>query len=289
MIIKPTNFTKFLLLAIISFSFCYTIKGQCIIDAGTDRNVCLDEILDGPKLFGESIEGDIVQFAWHSEYFHPSLNQTYYASSMLNDTTVLEPTIEQHYERTVTYYLTGTTSANEICTDSVTLNFSDWQFLLTDKATGKLPNDTVQLWIAAYSNWPHVQYEWSPNFMISDTTVERPFVWNDVTTFYNLIITDSIGCSVIDDVFEVYVNTNSTKEEEKLNLNIYPNPFTDKVRIDFDQPIQYVELLDLNGRSILKTKDIELELSDLSRGNYILNINYGSNKTVSKLLNKIDR
>ena len=41
--------------------------------------------------------------------------------------------------------------------------------------------------------------------MISDTTIRNPKVWNDTTVFYNLEITDSIGCSVTDDMFEVYV------------------------------------------------------------------------------------
>lgn len=102
---------------------------------------------------------------------------------MLSDTTILEPMITNHFEKTVKYYLTGITALGETCQDSVTLNFSDWSIVLIDKIIGKLSSDTVQLWSATVSNWPHIQYERSPNYMISDTTTASPLVWNDTTFF----------------------------------------------------------------------------------------------------------
>ena len=203
---------------------------------------------------------------------------------MLNDTTLIQPTVEQHFDKTVKYFLTGITSSNETCMDSAVLNFSDWTFILLDKMTGKLPEDTIQLWIGAESNWPHVKYEWSPNFMISDTTVERPFVWNDTTTFYNLVITDSIGCSVTDDVFEVYIVSNSLEEEKELDLKIYPNPVQDNLTIQSNLDVKHIRLLDLNGRMLINSKQQDIDVSGLESGNYVVQVESSDRKVITKLI-----
>lgn len=145
---------------------------QCVIDAGENRNLCLEEINDSPQLFGTILSGDVIQVKWEATYFFPGLNKTYYASNMLSDTISLQPIINEHYEKTVTYYLTGITSNGQTCVDSVTINFSDWLFVTIDKAIGKKPQDSITLWIAAQSSWGHLSYAWSPNFMISDTTID---------------------------------------------------------------------------------------------------------------------
>ncbi|MEM9548792.1 MAG: T9SS type A sorting domain-containing protein [Bacteroidota bacterium] len=275
---------KLTLTTLTVFTIILGIQGQCIIDAGINRNVCLQEIYDGPLLQGEAIEGDFVQFAWHSEYYLSFTDDYFYASSMLNDTTLLQPIIEQHYEETVKYYLTGTTSTNETCTDSVELNFSDWIFLTQDKITGKMPEDTIQLWISAISFWPHVQYEWSPNYMISDTTVEQPLVWNDTTTFYDVVITDSLGCSVTDQTFKVYVTISSVLEKDEVDLNIYPNPVQDRLSVLTDLEISRIKIYDLNGRLIIYSEQKEIDVSKLESGNYIVQVESSNRKSISRIV-----
>jgi len=268
---------KYSIIYLIStFALLTNINSQCIIEAGMNRNLCPEEIQNSPTLQGEIISGDVVEIKWESQYYQSQLDKYYYASIMLNDTSVLNPIIELHFEKTVMYFLTGITSNNETCTDSVELNFSDWTFLTIDKVTGKMPSDTIQLWIAAESNWQHIRYEWSPNYMISDTTVEKPFVWNDTTVFYNLIITDSLGCSVTDDVFQVYSNSSSTNEEKEININIFPNPTTNHLTIESPDPINYVEILDSNGNLCSRETSTELDLSTYKYGTYILKINFSN-------------
>lgn len=252
-----------------------------------DRNVCQGESLDGALLLGAVVSGDVTDLSWESTYYQAILDLTYHASEMLSDTSILQPTIEQHFEKTVTYYLTGTTSTNETCTDSVKLNFNSWIFLAVDKATGKSPSDTVELWIAAVSNWPHIKYEWSPNYMISDTTIERPSVWNDTTVFYNLTITDSLDCTFIDDVFEVYVNASSTIEKEEILLNLYPNPTSTTFTITTNRNFDTYELFELSGKMIQKTNSKTIDLTNEINGVYILkakdkNANFISKKIVKK-------
>ncbi|MEO7043986.1 MAG: T9SS type A sorting domain-containing protein [Ferruginibacter sp.] len=68
----------------------------------------------------------------------------------------------------------------------------------------------------------------------------------------------------------------------KVNLNIYPNPAINKVRLEFTTPTQGqydVEVLDTRGVNVLKTtlqfqqsQTIELDLSHLSRGIYFVKL-----------------
>lgn len=272
-----------LLLNLISTSITFS---QCVIDAGENRNLCLEEINDSPQLFGTILSGDVIQVIWASTYFFPGLNKTYYASSMLSDTTTLQPIINEHYEKTVTYYLTGITSNGQTCVDSVTINFSDWLFVTIDKTIGKKPQDSITLWIAAQSSWGHLSYAWSPNFMISDTTIENPIVWNDTTTFYHLTITDSLNCSVEDDIFEVYTTTSSSQDIRNEDLNIYPNPTIDILSFESKYPILEIEIFHLNGQKVMTSKLNTVIISGLNQGIYTAKILFDNQQSVTKLIVK---
>lgn len=264
---------------VIWISLITALGAQCVVDAGENRNLCPEETMNSPKLNGEILSGEVVDVYWESVYYQSGLDKYYYASIMLNDTSVLEPIIEQHFEKTVTYYLTGITANNEICRDSVTLNFSDWMFATVNKMTGKAASDTVQLWIAIGSNWEHTKYEWSPNYMISDTTVSSPLVWNDTTVFYNLKITDELNCTVTDDIFEVYVTTNSVKILNEDEFKVFPNPANSIVHIESEKKIEKVELYSVSGVLMKVIKDEQMDVSNLGIGNYVIKV-YFSDKTL---------
>jgi Secretion system C-terminal sorting domain len=257
-------------------------SSQCVIDAGENRNLCLEEINDNPQLFGTVLSGDVIQVKWASTYYFPALSKTYFASNMLSDTTTLQPIINEHYEKTVTYYLTGITSDGQTCVDSVTINFSDWLFVTIDKVIGKKPQDSIRLWIAAQSSWGHLSYAWSPNFMISDTTIENPIVWNDTTTFYHLTITDSLNCSVEDDIFEVYTTTTSSQDIRYDDIKIYPNPTDDIIFIKCEIPIRSVDIFDIKGQKVMSSKHDNIDISVLSRGVYVLKIVLDNQGMVTK-------
>jgi len=261
-------------------------SSQCVIDAGENRNLCPEEINSSPPLFGTVISGDVMSVKWESTYFFPELNKTYYASKMLSDTTVLQPIINEHYEKSVQYYLTGIASNGQTCMDSVTIHFSDWVFLTIDKAIGKKPEDSITLWIAAQSNWGHVSYVWSPNFMISDTTIANPIVWNDTTTFYHLTITDSLNCSVEDDIFEVYTTTASGKDIQNQDIKIYPNPTDDILFIECESPMWSVEIFDLKGQKVLTSNHNDIDISGLSQGAYVAKIKLDNLQYVTKVIVK---
>ena len=278
---------KILYFALLLILFTSSISfSQCVIDAGENRNLCLEKINDSPQLFGTILSGDVIQVKWASSYYFPALNKTYFASDMLSDTTSLQPIINEHYEKTVTYYLTGILSNGQTCVDSVTINFSDWLFVTIDKAIGKKPQDSITLWIAAQSSWGHLSYAWSPNFMISDTTIENPIVWNDTTTFYHLTITDSLNCSVEDDIFEVYTTTASSQDIPIEDIKIYPNPTGNILNFESKYPILEIEIFHLNGQKVKTSKLNIVDTSELKQGIYRAKILLDNQQTVTKLIVK---
>ncbi|MEM1119620.1 MAG: T9SS type A sorting domain-containing protein [Bacteroidota bacterium] len=182
-----------------------TDQTPCEVEAGPDQDVCLHKADSLPRLNGLLLTDNVVSWRWSTKDLSiGSVKVT--ASTILEDTTLLSPKILGSPHRTTTYYLEGLTAEGAVCRDSTTVKESRWSFLAIDKRTVKTPEDTIQLWISAQSNWPHIKYEWSPNFAISDTTVEKPLVWNDTSTFYDLTITNSLGCSAKDGTFSVFVN-----------------------------------------------------------------------------------
>jgi|GEM_PF-1983901 len=258
---------------------------QCFVDAGPDRNVCLEEIINNPVLEGEIVGGDVSGLAWESQYYQSYDQLNYFASLMLNDTTILNPTVIQHFEKSVKYYLTGITSDNQSCTDSVVLNFSDWVVLTVDKREEKQADDTIQLYTSAQSVWEHIQYEWSPNIMISDTTVENPLVWNDTTIFYNLVITDELNCTLTDDIFEVYVSTTSIDKVENADYKVFPNPTSSLVKVESFKEINKLELYDLSGRVINRVDGNQLDVANLSAGQYIVKVIFVDDSVGTKMIN----
>lgn len=266
------------------------VQGQCVIDAGPNRNICPEEARNNPQLFGKVISGDVVQVKWETEYYIPVLDQSYYASSFLTDTTILAPTIKSPSDKTGKFYLTGITSTGETCRDSVEINFSNWMVILLQKLTGKQPKDTVRLWPAASSVWGPMQYAWSPNYMISDTTVRNPLVWNDTTVFYDLLITDALGCTVDDGYFSVFVQATSTNEWSESDLKIYPNPVNNQLNIESSKAIDRIQVFDAAGGLLgAHSQTNGINFSPYPTGNLILKVIYQDEAIEVRRVVKVDQ
>jgi hypothetical protein len=123
--------------------------------------------------------------------------------------------------------------------------------------------------------------------MISDTTVEEPFVWNDTTTFYDVVITDSIGCSISDGVFQVNTLTASLDKIFQPNINVYPNPTSQNLNVDSDQEIKSLKVYSLNGQIMKEQKGDEIDFSLFKNGLYLLRIEFGDMNFATRLIEKI--
>ncbi|WP_299118633.1 T9SS type A sorting domain-containing protein [uncultured Winogradskyella sp.] len=81
----------------------------------------------------------------------------------------------------------------------------------------------------------------------------------------------------------------STEEEQLTQVNIYPNPFTDKVIIKTNKTIQSVLLFDILGKQVYKSSsisDFEDFSSSLKAGVYLLEVSTSNGESVTKKLIK---
>lgn len=226
------------------------INIPCRVEAGDDIIVCntLDS-LPVNFLNGALLTSNVNQFAWSSESTTLG-NFEYHGSDMLTDTTILDPQLTEHFDRTEIYYLTGVTSTGVTCVDSVEVQFSDWSYLTIVPESGKAAEDTTTIYSIAGSNWP-MMYTWSPNYNISDTTEVQPKVWNDTTQYYSLLVTDSLGCSV-ETGWLVNVQPSDILDLNHADaLNVYPNPNQGSFSVSTSEnAINRIELFDPTGKKI---------------------------------------
>lgn len=118
-----------------------------------------------------------------------------------------------------------------------------------------------------------VEYEWS---------IPKTFILNDYITptanmqvVFKVIDTSNIVVEAGFDLFEIrdtasVVSVNSNLEEERLSSNVYPNPFTHTVRVDYNLPLDSanehnsIQVYNLLGQEVekleLKNKQGHLEI-----------------------------
>ncbi|MDO5314555.1 MAG: T9SS type A sorting domain-containing protein [bacterium] len=82
--------------------------------------------------------------------------------------------------------------------------------------------------------------------------------------------------------FDDYVIENASR------CQIYPNPFTDVLRITTDNIAHNISVYDLYGRLLKKqevsSSQFELDLSEFSAGTYLLQVDYGDSRSVHRIM-----
>lgn len=117
-----------------------------------------------------------------------------------------------------------------------------------------------------------------------DTTVANNYadivnlIWNEL-----LLFNDSLGNS------RVFCTTPLATQQEidqEIQVRAYPNPTTGLLQIRIDQPIDQLELLDLNGRQVpvIRSGPSSLDLSGLAAGMYFLRIRSRDQQLVSRII-----
>lgn len=86
-----------------------------------------------------------------------------------------------------------------------------------------------------------------------------------------------------------YCNTSVAEEKPPLNSSVYPNPFSGKLHIDAGgEMIKAVRIINMTGRDMYTWKgdsdyDLELDLSDLPNGLYVIILNDSSTHKIIKI------
>ena len=107
-------------------------------------------------------------------------------------------------------------------------------------------------------------------------------------TYYAVII-GSNGCASLPTAVDVTI-TLGVNDFDLAQLKYYPNPTSDLLTISYSESIFKVEVFDLNGRMIMNNDfndaTVELNLSHLSSGTYMLNIKTKDSSQFVKIVKK---
>jgi hypothetical protein len=264
--------SQFLLILFSAILLQDSTLAQCEVDAGEDIVACILNANqeDTIRLDGQLISGDIVSFSWSAKTSSDGRDVT---TQLLGDADRLDPFTEIFIGEYVTVSLTGTTSDNQTCVDSMSLIFSTWDYTFANTSRVKGPEDTIQIFGAAFSNAQLNTYQWSPNYNISDITLRSPQVWNDTTVVYFSNIMDTLGCVETNDSFTSIVSTTSVDEVSKVyDFSIYPNPTSAVINIKSDERISSLKLRTIDGSLISKSKGSKIDVSQIHAGNYLIQI-----------------
>jgi hypothetical protein len=132
-------------------------------------------------------------------------------------------------------------------------------------------------------------YQWFYNGMLLQGAITY-YLISPPNGVYAVQVTNSYGCTVTSDMITVNVGVEEIAMEDQ--LNIYPNPVTDVLNVQWNTTTETATLSirDLSGRLVLAERvangNAVLDLSTLSSGNYILELQTGQStlrKQVVKL------
>jgi hypothetical protein len=90
---------------------------------------------------------------------------------------------------------------------------------------------------------------------------------------------------LIDDISVTAGNTASISEVENANVVLFPNPVTSVLNIEA-QGIQEVNVIDLNGRTVMTEKTNRIDMSNLANGVYFVRVITAEGVSTQKIAKK---
>ena len=106
---------------------------------------------------------------------------------------------------------------------------------------------------------------------------------------YTFLVTDANGCSASTSVFVDFPDATFDLDEESTLVNLYPNPVSDELRMEFSSRPLAVSMLDYSGRIVQDDIDhrgsiASLDLSELPAGIYLLRVDYESVSVMKRFM-----
>jgi len=252
--------------------FIINATAQCIVDAGSDIHMCLDQNgLDtlNPILTNATYP---INIKWEYKYQIPNSTWVETSSSLLNDTTSLNAYFIQRpfSHSNNTFYLSIIDSFGFLCADSLTISYSLFDFV-PDNYIELIKGDTGLIYAILSSNYPPYVYNWSPNYNISDTSASQPLIWPSISTSYQAIVTDSMNCKIVLPQWQVALITNIVDLTYN-KLNIFPNPTKNVINItyDFKTTNLNITILNMQGQIVFieSLTNNQINLDRLNTGLY---------------------
>jgi len=207
-------------------------------NAGPDTAICVGlwgvdttEIGRNPTAFGGS---EPYTYTWSTEYLVGTT--VFGASYFLDDSTSANPRIVNSGPENLKFFLKVVDNNGTQVIDSISVNFSNFVYLLTDLSANINQGDTVTLLPSIVSNTVPLSYEWTPEYNISDPSIGNPKAWPDTSVNYQVIVTDSIGCISEPAFFKVHVSPVEALSilQDDIKSAVFPNPIDNNSIVIFD-------------------------------------------------------
>jgi len=196
----------FLFFALFVF-FSPVCWGQLQVKIGNDTTFCAGNIEEGIQLASHlTIANGVApyQYCWSIskpyEYFP---ERFFYASSMLNDTTLANPVFLTQYindpQSWTTFILHVEDNIGNIAKDSINIRFSEFMASIPEPSVFFInKGDSIFFDISDVDYGgilPYASYEWIPKEGVSDPHSPKTWLKPDTKTHYICIATDSVGCN----------------------------------------------------------------------------------------------
>jgi hypothetical protein len=219
---------------------------------------------------------------WESDTIHIGSTVTLTASDFLNDISLLQPTIVQHFEGlvdSIVFQVTISDDVGNICSDSVLVRFSSFVELTAECLTEIFIGDTTTLYSNLIGGIPPLTYTWYPSYNMSDSTSHTPMVWPTQDTLYYVNVWDAIGCgqdsTTVCRVDVLPVGIGEVNDVDA--FNVFPNPCQSQLNIVSGQTVSRIDVFDVEGQSVLTYSDLEvssvqLNVSNLNDGIYVARV-----------------
>ena len=273
-------------------------SAQLTVDAGNDTTFCgLNFQLGGSP----TASGGTPPYAYVWETSYSDAFGSFTASTFLNDTTIANPSLifPEANDKLLTFKLTVTDALNNIIVDSSKANVGFYPFVThLSHGVGHInAGDSIMLEPGGlnWGSYPFT-YEWSPNYNLSDSTIENPWAKPNTTTEYYCTLTSITGCRSPLQYSQVYVNPLAV-EEASLNksIKLYPNPSSNQLVIEglgHQEENIIIDIKSVTGKLALTQKVINFEkttvnTSEIPSGVYIVTIREGKNVVKSQKWVKI--
>jgi len=271
--------------------------------------------LDQFKVTDSGVAAPVADFSASDQVGCGQFSTNFFDSSSNNPTSWLwsfpggSPSTSTAQNPTVTYSSPGNYSVTLISSNSGGSNTQTYSNFIS---VNNLPSVSISNLPSSTSNATPIFLSGSPaggTFsgagMVGNTF--NPAIAGNGLTNVQYSYTDANGCSntIVNSIFVFSVNYNfaqynlatiSPRHEDGLvseleeTMEIYPNPSTDLITIDFISSIDVnlgYEVLDLNGRIIqqgLFSASSEIDISELSNGYYLFKVNVNDKSIVKSLI-----
>ncbi|KFC21571.1 T9SS-dependent choice-of-anchor J family protein [Chryseobacterium sp. FH1] len=112
------------------------------------------------------------------------------------------------------------------------------------------------------------------------------FAGQDVQVVFRHFDCTNILVLIIDNIQVLETETLAVWDFNKANLQVYPNPSSDFIKIKGVDNIQKIRLYDVSGKIVLETQSAEADIRRLPAGQYILNVHSGAEIISKKIIKK---